>query len=72
MSDQLEVITVNDYVADQSLRAVADAFMAEYGYEPKEVGEIRFTDRSVSFCVRLQDGDPFVWIDHERTSIADE
>lgn len=72
MSEDIEVISVTDYVADESLRTMADRFMEEYGYQPREVGEIRFTSRCISFCVRLQPDDPFVWIDHERTSVPNE
>lgn len=66
MSDEIEVITVRDYVRDESLREVADGFLRTYGYSARECGEIRFTDTAIEFCIRRNTEDGFEWIHHER------
>jgi len=66
VSEEIEVITVTDYVTNESLRETANLFLSTYGYEPKEVGEIRFSDKEISFCVRDEPGQPFRWVSHER------
>jgi hypothetical protein len=66
MSEQVDVITIRDYTDDEDFRDIANQFMSHYGYEPREVGEIRFTAKTISFCVRKPYSPNFVWEDHER------